>query len=204
MPELSTNNNKLDPQEKEKGKKGSPTSSECQVASITLSDNDREASPRTVEVQISTAAADNQSEQKPQDEDDTMGRAKRGRSLSPKSRKRTGSRTNRTTRKVTREYELGKQRTQEENTGKEAEKEKMHAQDQEKKKMIREKPHRDKASEEKRKKEEEQREGNRPGNLRAEIERTQKELTRDLKLFRDKKRKQKNEGEDRRERRTST
>ena len=63
MPELSTNN-KLGPPEKEKerGRTGSPPISGFQVARITVSDNEGEASPRPKEVQISTTSTDEKTE----------------------------------------------------------------------------------------------------------------------------------------------
>ena len=66
----------------------SSSSSECQVASISVSDNELDAPPQTIEVQISSAVTDNKSEKTPQEEDDTMDKAKRGRSPSPETKKR--------------------------------------------------------------------------------------------------------------------
>ena len=73
----STRKNQLVPPEGGKqGQPGAASSSEWQVASVTVSGNKGDASPRTIEVQISSAFADDKSEQTPQAEDDTMGKAK--------------------------------------------------------------------------------------------------------------------------------
>ena len=93
-----------------------------------------EIPPRTIEAQISTAATDNQSEQALRDEDDTMDKAKRGRSISPKSKKQEHgqeriARQGKSSENTNWRNDGPKKQTQE----KEAEKEKKNLQDREKK-----------------------------------------------------------------------
>ena len=88
--ELPTRNNKLEPPEKgkkkKKGRTGTPTSSEFQVASITVSGDEGETSPMSLEAPIS-AATEDQAQQ--DEEDDTMGKSKkRNRSQSPETKKK--------------------------------------------------------------------------------------------------------------------
>ena len=77
-------------QRRGKCQKKTPSSSEYLSPSIELSDIESDASPQTVEVQISSEATESKSEKTSQDAEDTpgntMGVAKRGRSHSPKTK----------------------------------------------------------------------------------------------------------------------
>ena len=190
MPELSTKNDKLAPPEKERGRTGPPSNSECKVASVIVSDNEGEASPRTIEVQISTAP--------PRIRRTTHRKMKmttpwekQNEAAHYRQNQRKGERTGTRQEKARREYELDKKHPQDRQEEKHREKKRRKRRNMRRKRNRKrnfahssKKTQSRKVSREAAEKDEEQKDDNRVEELRRELEKTRKELTRDLRNLR--------------------
>ena len=114
-----------------------------------VSESEVEPSPKTIEVQISSAVSDIKSDMTAPEEqvmrDGSMEIAKKRPTNFAKTKRGGRTGTNRETRKEQRGIEPAKRRLQQERAENEAEKEKNHAHGQEK--MLQENPHQDKEEE---------------------------------------------------------